>query len=213
MQVSFGLTTNSYICTQLRVWWLININNSIHHYSFTSTQLNCSKLLNCTANYSIKHELFVYMQWNCQTVLFLTIRFNVSLFARNLNVKVLFDPQTGANPVPIFRVRVDLGVISKGYFLYPKPSPSDCLMPYPGDPFGGGGSYSSPEMLSVYSTAQVWLGWNKSHQKHTHTHTHTHTHIYIYIYIYIYICLVTRIIEHRIFKKNIFYYYCSELKS
>ena len=32
-------------------------------------------------------------------------------------------------------------------------SPSDCLVSYPGHSFGGGGSYPSAEVQSVYSTA------------------------------------------------------------
>ena len=58
---------------------------------------------------------------------------------------VLFDPQIGPYQVLPLRARVDLGATAmKGYSAFPKapallgPSPSDCLVSYPGHSLGGG---------------------------------------------------------------------------
>ena len=96
-------------------------------------------------------QLSISTQFKCKYGLIVKNHFYFKLFSlpQTINFRismllVLFNPQIGPYQVLPLRARVDLGAMAmKGYSAFPKapallePSPSDCLVSYPGHSLGG----------------------------------------------------------------------------
>ena len=132
-------------------------------------------------------QFSISMQFKCKyidnlskTFLFQAIRFSQTVLIQKIQFSismqlVLFNPYIWPYQALPFRARVDLGAIAmKRCFGFPKTpastevSPSDHLVSYPGHSLGV--SYSSAEMLSVYSTAPA--DWANVFSGMTHTNSY-----------------------------------------